>query len=202
MLLPLAVALLLTQDKTDTFGKTNAQILAMGRSGWYRFYTADSRGGDSNVGIVDAERLYGDALAWRNDRLGKARISRLRKLLLDAKNDAVATGTAITGGGTIWSIVSAGLYADAEETLYAVLTKGGKIPPRKVSDVEKAYAKLKAGLTRGEPGVTSEKDARAALARLRRDLDGAIAEAARLPRRGSDAVLDFCIRAIEAGQGA
>ena len=143
---------LLAQDKAVTYGKTNAQVLAMGRKGWYGFFT--SKAGDSTAGMAGAQALYGEALAWRNDKYGKARIGRLRRLLQDTRNDAVGVGYAATGGGTMWNVIAADLYADAEETLYAVLSKKGKAPRRRVSDVEKAYAGLRAAFrTAGsEPG--------------------------------------------------
>ena len=152
--------------------------------------------------MSSAEALYGEALAWRNDKFGKARIGRLRKLLQDTKNDATGVGYAITGGGTMWNVIGASLYADAEETLYAVLSKKGKAPKRRVSDVEKAYARLRAAFRKSDSGLPEfKKEGPAALVRLRRDLDGVIAEATRQPRKGSDALLDFCVKAMKAGEG-
>ena len=196
----LAFLVVLAQDKTDTYGKTNAQILAMGRSRWVDFYTSESRAGQSTAGMAGAEGFYGEALAWRNDRLGKARIGRLRSLLQDTKNDAVGVGSAITGGGTMWNIIASGLYSDAEETLYAVLTKTGKAPRRKVSDVEKALVRLRTEFRKAQSEPEMMKMGRECLVRLRRDLDGVIVEATRQPRKGSDALLDFCVRAMDAGR--
>ena len=193
---------LLAQDKTATYGRSNAQILAMGRKRWYDLYTTKG-GGESTASMSSAEAIYGEALAWRNDKFGKAKIGRLRKLLLDTKNDAVGVGTAITGGGTMWNIINASLYADAEETLYAVLAKKGKAPKRRVSDVEKAYTQLRTAFRKSSDSGLPEfrKEGPAALVRLRRDLDGVIAEATRQPRKGSDALLDFCVKALDAGRG-
>ncbi len=193
--------ILLAQDKTATYGKSNAQILAMGRSRWYDFYTTKG-GGESTASMSSAEALYGEALAWRNDKFGKARIGRLRRLLQDTKSDAVSVGSAITGGGTMWNVIGAGLYADAEQTLYAILSKTGNAPKRRVSDVEKSYTRLRAAFRKSGSGTLPEfrKDGPAALVRLRRDLDGVIAEATRQPRKGSDALLDFCIKSMDAGR--
>ncbi len=166
---------LLAQDKTATYGRSNAQILGDGAKRWYDLYTTRG-GGESTASMSSAEALYGEALAWRNDKFGKARIGRLRKLLQDAKNDAVGVGyrdhrrrddvehhrrLALRGRGGY---------------LYVVLAKKGKAPKRRVSDVEKAYARLRAAFRKSDSGLPEfQKEGPAALVRLRRDLDGAIA---------------------------
>lgn len=203
--MPLLAALVLgsclaLQDLEATLGKTNAQIIAMGRSKWYGFYTGKM--GDSTVGMTSAESLYGDALAWRNNRLGDPRTRRLRKVLRDVKDDAVGVGYAITGGGTMWNITSSSLYADAEETLYAVLTKRGQAPKRVVSDATKALDRvaLAYAKTKGEPWHSAEGGL--ILTHLRKDVTVLIGEAKRLPRSGSDALLGFCVKALDAATNA
>ena len=199
MILSCALALVLLQQDEPPFGKTNAQILAMGRTRWYDFATK-REGGESTAGMTGAMGSYGDALAWRNDRIApKARVVRLRKLLQDTKNDAIAVGSAITGGGTMWNIISANLYADAEETLYAVLTKTGKAPARRVSDVTKALAGLSTALAATKKESWYKPEGGQYLAALRKDVAAVAAEAKKLPRRESDAMLDFAKQAVEAG---
>lgn len=196
----LALLFMLPQDRGDSYGKSNAQILAMGRKRWYDFYTG--KAGESTAAMVGAVSLYGDALAQRNDRLGKGRAARLRKPLQDVNNDVVAVGSAMTGGGTMWNIVTADLYTNAEETLHAVLTKSSRAPRRKVSDVERAYADLRASFKQVREGATPADTKRGyeALLDLRKHLDRVVAEAKRQPRRESDALLDFCVRAMEAAE--
>ncbi len=200
MILSCALALVLVQQDEPPFGKTNAQILAMGRTKWYDFATRRD-GGESTAGMTGAIGSYGDALAWRNDRIKpKARVVRLRKVLQDTKNDAIAVGSAITGGGTLWNIVSVNLYADAEETLYAVLTKTGKAPARRVSDVTKALGGLSAAFEASKKESGSKPEGDQYLVALRKDVAAVAAEAKKLPRRASDAMLDFAKQAIEAGK--
>jgi len=202
MVLLSAVALLFVpQDLKETHGKTNAQILAMGRKNWGDFYT-EKEGGAVTITISDSEMLYADALGSRNDRYGKAKIGRLRKLLQDTARDASEVGRAITGGGTMWTIVGASLMTDGEETLYAVLSGKGKTPKHVVSDVNKAYEKIRRELQSSELPAETKKQGQESLKALRRDFNGLIAEAARRPRKPSDAILDFCVKTVAAVQGA
>lgn len=195
--LPVLAFVLLNQNLQETYGKTHAQILAMGRSKWNNFYTEKS-GGATTVSMSDAESLYANALGWRNDRFGKAKIGRLRTLLDSVVVNASDVGSAVTGGGTMWTIIRSSLSADGEETLYMVLSGKSSTPKHVVSDVEKSYTKLSRNLQNSESTAAVKKMGRDSLKELRKDLDGIIAEAARRPRKASDALLDFCIRAMSA----
>ncbi len=191
ILLPCAVLPTLHQSLENTKGKTNAQILAMGRSRWHDFYVGKES--SSTASESSAEGLYGDALAWRNDRLLKGHSSPLRKALQAFKNDAIDAGSAITGGGTMWNITAGSLYADAEGTLYEVLTHSGHAPHRRVSDVSRAIASLRKGVSAIESSRPEDrKHGAAAVGRLEGDLRTVAALAAALSRRDSDDVLEFC----------
>ena len=181
-----------------THGKTNAQILAMGRQGWSDFF-CQAEGGGSTVALSGAESLYADARGWRNDKLGKANVMPLRRLLTDVGQHAVEVGTAITGGGTMWNIIANSVGADAEETIYTVLTLKGSPKKRVVSDMDKAFRRLESDLGKNDYVPELTKIGRQSLPRLRRDLDRVLVEARRRPRKASDALLDFCIRAMSAG---
>ncbi|RYG24378.1 hypothetical protein EON82_10915 [bacterium] len=197
----LLAAVLLTalaQDKTVTHGKSNAQILAMGRSAWSDYF-CQAEGGGSTVALSGAEALYADALGWRNDKIGKAKVMPLRRLLDDVRNHAIEVGTAVTGGGTIWNIIASSLDADAEETIYTVLTLRGNTKKRVVSDMDKAYRRLEVDLRKNDYVPELTKIGRASLPLLRRDLDRVLIEARRRPRKASDALLGFCIKAMTAG---
>ena len=193
-MIPFAFALLLVQDKTETKGKSYAEILAMGRAKWHDLYVG--KDGGVTAAETGAEGLYGDAVAWRIDRLNDPRAPRLLKVLQNVSNDAVGVGSAITGGGTMWSIVGASLYADLQTTRYAVLTGKGNAPKHVVSEVDRAYYRLEVHFGKSGPEPEFEKKGRAALDDLRRDLDALVREARRLPRRGSDSLLDFALRAM------
>jgi hypothetical protein len=194
----LALLSCLAQDKTVTHGKSNAQILAMGREGWSDFF-CQAEGGGSTVALSGAESLYADALGWRNDKLGKAKVMPLRRLLRDVGNHAVEVGTAVTGGGTMWNIIANSLDANAEETIYTVLTLKGSPKKRVVSDLEKAYRRLSADVGKTDYVPELTKIGRASLPLLRRDLDQVLGEARKRPRKASDALLDFCVKAMKAG---
>ncbi|MBX3119677.1 MAG: hypothetical protein KF784_11470 [Fimbriimonadaceae bacterium] len=119
---------LFAQAQSKTYGKTNAQILSMGRSKWFDFYT--SKAGQSTLDMSNAERLYGAALKERNDqRLAKESKTRKEAIAAIRKSaDAfgygmISVGIAYSGGGTIWNPVIAGVSADTEEALYDVLFK-------------------------------------------------------------------------------
>ena len=188
-MLPFIAILAFAQNREDTLGKSNAQILALGRKRWYAFYTAKQ--GESTMAMAGAEGLYGDALAWRTDRLLKGRKSALRTHMRDFSNDAQAVGSAITGGGTMWNITAAGLYADTEEAFYAVLVHSRHAPKRVVSDVAKAMRPLQKSLSAvDDPKYRKEGDA--VLTRLMADLKRVVADAKPLSRRDSDTVLEFC----------
>ena len=110
----------------DTYGKSHADILRMGRGKWSDYYTA--KAGSSTLAMCDAESIYGTCLKERNDgrikRLPAAwrnRYDRLRKLSADFGEAVVEVGMALTGGGTIWHPVEAGIPADVEETVALLL---------------------------------------------------------------------------------
>lgn len=200
--MPLLAAVLLTvlvQDKTETFGKTYPQILSMGRQRWSDFY-CEAQGGGSTVALAGAESSYADALGWRNDKLGKAKVMPLRRLLDDVRNHAVEIGTAVTGGGTMWNIIATSLDASSEETIYTVLTLKGTTKKRVVSEMEKEYRILRADFAKADAMPEMMRYGREALPLLRRDLDRVLVEAKRRPRKASDALLDFCVRAMRAGR--
>lgn len=112
----------------STFGKTNAQILKMGRQQWFGFYT--SKAGESTMGMADAERIYGEALMERNDkllpkesRIRQSAIKTIRKSARAVGDQVVMIGMAYSGGGTMWTPVLAGVLADVEEGIYGLLKK-------------------------------------------------------------------------------
>lgn len=195
MILP-ALALLAVQEGTETKDKSYAQILAMGRSKWHDFFVGRDAG--ATPAEAGAEGTYADALSWRTDRLRKPGTAALRKAIHDVESDALGVGTAMSGGGTMWTIVGASLYADGEETLYAVLTKRTRAPRRVVSDVDRAYAGLKTELAKAKPEGGFAARGAESLSDLRKDLDALVARAARRPRKESDALLDHALRALRA----
>ena len=193
MLLP-ALALLFVQDKTETKGKSYAQILAMGRAKWHDFYVGGEAG--TTVAEVDAAGIYGEALGWRNDRLDKARAKRLRGVLEPVRANTVELAEILDGSGSLWRVVGASTYADEEETVYALLTKSGKAPARRASDVDRRYAAVRSIFAKASPKGEDAKRGRGDLASLRKALDKLVAGASRLPRKESDAMLDFAVRSL------
>jgi hypothetical protein len=130
-LLSIAILISLTNlafSADDTFGKTHADILKMGRTKWFEFYTG--KAGESTLGMCEAERIYGDCLTERNDKLlnklpaaKQKQMMKLRELSLSFGCSMINVGMVLSGGGTIWQPVEAGIMADFEEALYTLLTK-------------------------------------------------------------------------------
>ncbi len=90
-------------DYNSTFGKTEAEILAMGQDKWDKFYS--SKAGDSTAAMVSMNGLYGEAMLHRNEKLAKkaspaarTRIEKLRKLMGDFGDQATGLGSNFTEG--------------------------------------------------------------------------------------------------------
>ena len=90
----------------------------------------------------------------------------------------------------MWTIFAGQSYRDVEKTLYQTLTHSYRGPKRGGSDVERAVDRL----ARVGAGAGTEKDRREArqeMGRVREEMRGLFDVARRLPRRDSDAVLEF-----------
>ncbi len=105
-------------------GKSDAQILAMGRQKWFAYYTAKQ--GDSTADTCDAEARYGEVLKRRNDKLAARRDKQTRESVRKARPELTAfalgayeVGQALTGGGTLWNLFNAGIAPNVEEALGA-----------------------------------------------------------------------------------
>lgn len=183
----LAVATL-QKDRTATLGYSYAQILAMGPKRWEA--TVLKKQGDSTLATGSGFSVYGDALAWRNDRLLKGRPFPLRRHLQAFSIQAQEVGNAATGGGTIWNIFAGQSYRDMEATIHTILTHSYRGPHRVVSDVTRAIDRL-GGVALQAQGK-DRTDAGKAMVAIRRDLAAVVSDARKLPRQDSDAALEFC----------
>lgn len=110
------------EAQSETFGKTANQIVALGRTKWFEFYTA--KAGESTLSMASAERIFGESLrSLNNSRLRRANSAvqqitkKLRPLLTDLGGKMIQVASALSGGGTIWTPVRAGLLADVEEVI-------------------------------------------------------------------------------------
>lgn len=108
----------------SNLGKSDAQILAMGRQKWFAYYS--SKQGDSTADNCDAETYFGQVLKRRNDRLAakvpratRETVRKLRPELIAFSEGVYRVGEALTGGGTLWNVVSAGIPPNVEEALGA-----------------------------------------------------------------------------------
>lgn len=201
LLLVLLAALASAQSGVNTYGKTEAQILAMGQDKWYEFYT--SKAGDSTMGMADAYRIYADVEGHRNDRLMKtspkrAKAKKLRKLLEDFGEQTLDLCSNINGGGTMYTPMYAQYSADAEGTLYGILAgKSKDIGHFVVSTVTKRMEALfsRAAQTAKDKdaGYFKPEEARKTIASLRNTFTGIVAVAKTMSRRDSDLILGYCL---------
>lgn len=198
------IVMLPAGQAADTFGKTNAQILEMGLDNWSKFYAAHA--GDSTAASVTASGLYGDLAYERNSRLIRGRkrseakrLGQIRKMLEDFGGSVMQLGYRASGGGTMWNQMSAGSYAEAEDTLYRILRPAGfpAAKPRVVSDVSKALAKFRPQIEHWskDDGVSPEdqKMAKQYFAETTALYLKIAAAAAHFDRHTSDRILGYCL---------
>jgi hypothetical protein len=193
------------------FGKTDAQILAMGRDRWMEFQ--GERAGQSTADMSEGMVAYRNALRRRNDRLSarasptlRRRVAELRPLLADYTGRLMSLGAYMTGGGTVWSNIHAGALSDSEDTLYALLS--GRSTPAKAYTtgmVKRRLDRLAEDVTKqsGESYNTPEKtaEARKDLAAARAVFGKIAGAAGKFDRKGSDHILAFCHYAAETAEG-
>ncbi len=142
-------------EKSDYMGKTPDQVVAMGRSAWFKAYTR--KFGDSTMGMAFAEYVFGDALQKVNDRklakLPTARrktLEEYRKELLGFAVDCHRIGELVSMGGTMWRNFDSTIPADVEEILAEAIT--GKFDAKKSASLaavdrefDRSGGKLKKG---------------------------------------------------------
>jgi len=216
MTTPVLIAtLLLSQvglDRTGPEGKmgmTDRQILALGQQGFVGKYSV--KFGSSTADMVDAFEIYADAVKRLNDKVfvmssadTRKVVGSLRVRLGRFRNELCDVGRALTGGGTMWNITYSETRADVEEALAIKSGVIKKTPPRRVvSDVMKAFDRLAKEARARREDVENMKESGGGMAEIERSLKLARAEfgeivklAAKLPRRESDAILEFCVGAI------
>ncbi len=119
-----------------TLGKTMQEVVAMGRDGWFTYYTEHR--GDSTAAMSEAEQTYGVCLTYINsqkieklDRDEQRWYDQLRAQLAIGEEKSVTCAFAISGGGTIWTPVMAGSTADVEEVVQDLLTPRKDMPKAK-----------------------------------------------------------------------
>lgn len=205
MRFPLAALILLAASlgaaqaptRADLQGKTPAQVVAMGRDKWFTYFTG--KVGDSTAAMSGAESLYGACLKISNDKVitrlpkeKREQIGRLRYQLNRFNDEVVRLGEILTGGGTMWNPVYAGILADNEEAVAVLI---GKAKPRKTgSSPEEAISFLDRYLDKvapdikewGETEYRSVAKAKAKVALLRSTLKELEATAAKIHPSGRE----------------
>jgi hypothetical protein len=193
-------------DGPRRFGKTDTQILAMGREKWGDFHAG--KAGHSTAAMNEGQAAWREVCRRRNDRLAAAarrdlrgRVTALRPLLVRFTDDMMAAGSYITGGGTIWSTIHSAALADSEEVLHAIL--GGKEPaakPTTSGEVLRAWTQLQQAVKKADFPERGEarRGAERAVTRSRETFRLIVAQCKGLSRRSSDQVLAFCLRQIDA----
>ncbi len=141
-------------------GKSPEQIVAMGRDKWFAAYT--KKYGEHTRGMCDAETTYGDALKNLNDRALK-RVSTERRQFLETaryhcKQIALKgheVGYAITGGGTMWHPIFAGVHPNVEELIAeSIINK--PMPMFKMMSIEARIAEMDETAKKAFPNMTEE----------------------------------------------
>lgn len=199
-------------DFNSTFGKTEEQILAMGEDKWDKFYS--SKAGDSTAAMVGMNGIYGEAMLHRNQKLAKkvspaaqTRVEKLRKLMGDFADNSIGLGSNFTGGGTIWSPISAESEVDCETVIYAILGGEAKKPKHEVvSSVTKQLDALKAIMMKDKDDKEDASyfkfgDAKVSLNKMHEDFTQILAVAQTLDRANSDRVLGFCLQYANLAKG-
>lgn len=190
------------QDVKETYGKTNAQILAMGYDKWYDYYT--SKAGESTQGMAYAGYTYAEALRWRNKGLesklppaNRKAMARLRLAIDDFGTSVIQVQRALNGGGTMWFLNFAANAMDVEETMYGLISgKAKPVKPMVVSMVTKELAALDATL-KAAPADTwkfefTKEDTAQRMAKAKKSFDIVVNIAKTLKRTSSDLLLTYC----------
>lgn len=197
------------QAEPPRFGKTNAEILRMGRSAWTKFAAEDRMDG-STAGYVSSEGTFGEALAERNDRLMKAKpaykrsLVGLRTVLHDYANEFISIGSGVTGGGTMWNLTASAISPDVEEILYSALAPSkSKIKDATSAQIEGALSVATQVVQRKRKQIDENKefshmsyaDCLKALAQARKLKTQALGFSKSLPARTQTAVRRYLVDA-------
>jgi hypothetical protein len=193
-------------EQSATYGKTNAEILAMGQQAWFEYYTDPARGGESTAGMADALGLFAAAARERNDALPQQpQVTALRTQLTDFGREALDLAYNMSGGGTIWIPMYSQMACDVEDVIYGLL--GGKVPrvaPATTGQVRRGLVRLAAAAQAEHADEDAAiyfhyDDALASLAALQAEFAGISALAAHFDRSGSDRILQFCLSWVDPG---
>lgn len=196
-------------DSPRLFGKSYAQILAMGETRWMAFQS--NKAGSSTADISEGLMVYRDALQWRNDRLAahapaplRREVAELRPLLTRFTDSMILVRMFPTGGGSMWSNIHASVLTDSEDTLYHVLGgPGSKSKPRGTGEVLRMLSACEREVEAHRHEAWNSEDtyasARKSLGEARSAAASIFKIAAKLPRKRSDAVLDFCVWVAKPG---
>lgn len=196
LLLIASASLSLAQDLKLTYGKTYAQILAMGYVPWWDHYV--QKAGNADESINRANHLYAEALGWRNrNLLAKQPVAaqgRLKELQtqLEAYGDSVLKVTKMMDGAK-YSVAAQGANAvDIQETMYVLLGgRGPKIEALTASAVRKDFGRLeKDAMTKSPPASRPEVEAILSMAKLQ--LETILKHSNTLVRNHREHVFRYC----------
>ena len=147
-------------NRAAYLGKSPEQIVAMGRDKWFAAYT--KKHGESTAAMCDAETTFGDALRNLNDRALR-RVPASRRAFLESARyhctqvalRAHEVGYAVTGGGTIWHPIFAGIKPNVEQLIAdAIVNK--PMPMIKMKSIESRYEELSVMTKRASEEMTDE----------------------------------------------
>jgi hypothetical protein len=146
-----------------------------------------------------------DAVFKKKSAGTRATVKSLRTRLANFRNEMCDIGSAVTGGGTLWNITYAESTADVEDmfTLWTGV-RNTKPKARVVSDVTKAMLVVENKAKEIADSINElsfsgggMKEVNSSLKAARAEFAEIVKLAAKRSRRESDAVLGYCVDAVQ-----
>lgn len=210
MLATIALLIALPQEfkDEDRFGKTVDQVLAMGRDKWHDYYTDESRGGGSTAGESFAQMIFADCLRVKNNH--RFRTSRDAKTAMVFSLDmsfertvsnCVTAGSALTGGGTMWNIISSSAQVERQLTLRDLIWPTKGMPRATQAQAWKEFKAAWKDVTDNKEdiesysdrGATVYKEALNSLSQVNTDLNDTIKKVESMPTEFKGRVFAFFV---------
>lgn len=211
----LVFGVLAHQDPTreELHGKNSAEIVKMGHDAWYQFYV-DREGGETTMSMAFAESHFGWAMKVENDKILFTKsmdeqdfINFLRLNMLEFESNAVDIARSYTGGGTMWTPVSAAIQSRVEEVVSCLLGAKCETSVSKQASVWSSLKKVRVDLRAAESDIRDGEqysrikyeDLEKGLARMFELFQRAVDRSSQKSTQTKSRIFNFYIRAAELG---